>query len=55
MQEIITSAIVSIVLSAIYNKISAVHTLNVIDGYVNSMTHLIKELIRDTSGNKRTP
>lgn len=45
--EIITAAITSLVVSVIYCKISAAHTLKVIDGYVKSMIDMAKESIKD--------
>ena len=52
LETIAASAATALIVSMVYNRMSAVHTLEVIDGYVNAMTQIIKELIRDTTGNK---
>lgn len=48
METIVSAAITALIVSAIYGKASAVHTFNVIDGYVKDMIEVTKELIRDT-------
>lgn len=45
---IIVSAITSVIVSAIIGKITAVHTFYVIDGYVEKMIEMTKQLIRNT-------
>lgn len=52
MECIVVSAITALVVSAVYNKISAVHTFNVIDGYVREIIEMVKGLIRNTSIDK---
>lgn len=52
MNEIIVSAAVSLVVSAVYCKISAVHTLDVIDGYVKSVIDMAKKSIRDANSDE---
>lgn len=47
MKTVIIAAATSLVVSAVYNKISAVHTFNVIDGYVKNIIYMTKELIRN--------
>ena len=48
MKEIILPAVIALVVSAIYCKISAVYTFRVIDGYVKNVITMAKESIRDT-------
>lgn len=50
--QILTSAIVAIIVSAIYCKISAANTFSVIDGYVKDMIELAKKSIGDAYLNK---
>lgn len=47
-----TAAIVALIVSVIYNKISAAYIFNVIDGHVNNMIEMVKKLIRDTYSDK---
>lgn len=48
MDYVVVSAITALVVSAVYNKISAVHTFNVVDGYVREVIEMVKGLIRNT-------
>lgn len=48
METIVSAAITALIVSAIYGKASAVHTFNVIDGYVKDMIELIEKSITDT-------
>lgn len=46
-KEILACIAVSLVVTVITNKILAVHTFNVIDGYVNNLLEMTKETIRN--------
>lgn len=48
MKTIIESAVIALMVSAVYGKISAAHTFKVIDSYVKDMIETAKKLIRDT-------
>lgn len=48
MNDISATILVSITVSVICNKILAVYTFNVIDGYVRDVLEMVKKLIRDT-------
>lgn len=50
--EIILSAGIAVIVSMICNKILAVHTFNVIDGYVRELVEMTKKSIRDTYFNE---
>lgn len=52
MENIIVPAITAIIVSGIYCKISAVHTFNVIDGYVKDLIEMVKKSLRDARFNK---
>jgi hypothetical protein len=51
-KNVVTAAIVALIVSVIYNKISAAYIFNVIDGHVNNMIEMVKKLIRDTYSDK---
>ena len=46
--EIVVIVLISICTSIICNRILAIHTFKVIDGYVNELIDMEKKLIRDT-------
>lgn len=52
MENVIISAVTAFVVSTIYNKISAAHTFEVIDGYVRDVIDLAKQSISDAKINK---
>ena len=45
--ESVSSAIIAVVVSVVCNTILAVHTFNVIDGYVKELIEMAKNSIRD--------
>lgn len=49
---IVTSSVISIIVSLICGKIIAIHTFNVIDGYVREVIEMAKKSIRDARTNK---
>ena len=51
MENVIISAVTAFVVSAIYNKVSAAHTFEKIDGYVRDVIELAKQSIRDAKLN----
>lgn len=53
--EIVLSILASLIVSVIYNKISAAYTFKVIDGYVKDVIGMVKELIRDARVDKGAP
>ena len=46
MENVIISAVTALAVSVIYNKISAVHTFEVIDGYVREVIELAKQSMK---------
>lgn len=51
-KTIMVAAVTALVVSAIYGKVSAVHTFNVIDGYVKDLFELLRQSIRNASIDK---
>lgn len=47
MKEIILPAVVALIVSAVYCKVSAVYTFRVIDDYVKNVIMMAKKSIRD--------
>lgn len=48
MKYIIASCICTVIVSAIVNKMIAIHYIQIIDSYTKDITEIIKELIRTT-------
>ena len=46
---------VSVIVSIICNKVLTVHTLNVLDGYIEEVMEMLKESIRDTYLGEQNP
>lgn len=46
--NILVSCVCSIIISVIINRIIALHYMKVIDGYMNDIMDMIKNLIRTT-------
>ena len=51
-ESIIITVVTALAVSIIYCRISAIHTFNVIDGFVNEIIDLVKALVKNTDSNK---
>ena len=51
-ESIIIAVVTALAVSIIYCRISAIHTFNVIDGFVNEIIDLVKALVKNTDSNK---
>lgn len=52
MKEMVVCVAICILVTVIANRILAIHTFKVIDGYVKDLFEITKESIRDTYSNK---
>lgn len=55
MVEVAWTVFVSVIVSIICNKVLTVHTLNVLDGYIEEVMEMLKESIRDTYLGEQNP
>ena len=53
--EVAWTVFVSVVVSIICNKVLAVHTFKELDGYIEEVMEMLKELIRDTYLGEQNP
>lgn len=54
LDEKVASAMIAFGVSVVANKILAIHTFKVIDGYVKGLLEITKESIRNAYSGKRT-
>lgn len=55
MDDKLACALIALVVSIVTNKILAIHTFKIIDGYVKGLFEITKESIRNAYSSKRTP
>lgn len=54
MKELVVCVAICTLVTVIVNRILAIHTFKVIDGYVKELFEITKESIRDAYSGKRT-